>query len=73
MVENVFSCRLRAWRAEHNLSQEQAAELMHVSTRALQTWESGTQFPRLDTFLLIADTMNVSLDFLAGRESIVVH
>lgn len=72
-MENVFSRRLRAWRIEHKLSQEQAAELMHVSTRALQTWESGAQFPRLDTFLLIADTMNVSLDFLAGRESIIIH
>ena len=67
MTDNVFSSRLRSWRQEHDLSQEQAAELMQVSTRALQTWESGRQYPRLGTFLLIADAMDVSLDYLAGR------
>ena len=44
---------------------------MHVSTRALQTWEAGEQNPRLDTFLVIADVMHVSLDFLAGRDAFV--
>lgn len=73
MSDNVFSYRLRTWRIEHKLSQEEAAELMQVSTRALQTWESGRQYPRLDTFLLIADTMDVSLDYLAGRCSYTIQ
>jgi transcriptional regulator with XRE-family HTH domain len=37
--------RIKARRAELNLSQIEAAALLGISERTLQNWETGTTFP----------------------------
>jgi DNA-binding transcriptional regulator YiaG len=41
----VTPAELKAWRAEHGLSQRQAAEALDVSVRTLQEWEQDRGEP----------------------------
>jgi transcriptional regulator with XRE-family HTH domain len=44
-----------------------AAELIDVSPRVYNRWETSAAAPRLDTLVKIADILNVTLDELVGR------
>jgi DNA-binding transcriptional regulator YiaG len=37
--------QVRLWRWEHNLTQHQLAEHLHVRVLAIKRWESGTRTP----------------------------
>ena len=36
-----FAAKLRAWRAKHQLTQSQAATLLHVHKQVISNWETG--------------------------------
>ena len=50
-----------------NLSQNEFAEKLSVTRQAVSRWENGDTVPNIDTLKLIADTFDVSVDFLLGR------
>lgn len=60
--ENIYRLRM-----EHNLSQEQFAELLGVSRQSVSKWETGTSIPDLDKLMKMCDIFTVSLDELTGR------
>ena len=61
-------------RTAAKLSQEQFAELFHVSRQSVQKWESGTAQPELDKLVSIAKHFDVSLDALIlGNDNRVVE
>lgn len=62
-----FAERLRDARSSRGLTQSRLAELLQVSPRVYNRWETGAAVPRLDTLVKIADILEVSLDELAGR------
>lgn len=59
--------QLACWRIQKGLSQEKMAEMVCVSTRALQSWEAGKKTPRVDALIRCANLMGTSLDILTGR------
>lgn len=63
-AERIFELRRKA-----GLTREQFCKQTGLSTRSLQRYEYGEREPTLSTLLLFADFYNVSLDYLAGRES----
>lgn len=50
-----------------NLSQNEFAEKLLVTRQAVSRWENGDTVPNTDTLKLIAETFDVSVDFLLGR------
>ena len=64
----MFGKRLRAMRIKRNFTQPQLAELIDVALRTYQGYEGGTRSPSFDTLVKLADTLDVSIDYLMGRD-----
>jgi transcriptional regulator with XRE-family HTH domain len=58
---------LRELRQSRGLTQARLAELLEVSPRVYNRWETDAVAPRLDTLVKIADILEVTLDELVGR------
>ena len=59
--------KLREFRQDRGLTQARLAELLEVSPRVYNRWETEAVAPRLDTLVKIANILEVSLDALVGR------
>lgn len=62
-----FSENLRELRKQRNLSQEELAAMLDVSRQAVSKWELDEGYPEVEKLLLIANKLNVSLDYLMGN------
>lgn len=49
-------------RKENNLTQQQFAELFHVTRQTVSNWENEKSYPDLLTLVAISDNFNISLD-----------
>lgn len=58
--------KLRDLRIQSNMSQEQLAELLHVTRQTVSKWEQGVNQPDIYTLKQYASIFNVSLDELIG-------
>ena len=47
-----------------SLSQDEFAEKLLITRQAVSRWENGETIPNTDTLKLIAETFNVSADYL---------
>ena len=63
-----FSENLQIIRREHQLSQEELAELLGVSRQAVSKWEQGQGYPEVEKLLLLSSKLNISLDALMSVE-----
>ena len=59
--------RLRTLREGRRIYQKEMAELLGLSLRGYQCYESDESEPKLATLIAIADYYGVSIDYLAGR------
>ncbi len=50
-----------------SLSQDEFAEKLLITRQAVSRWENGETIPNTDTLKLIAETFNVSVDYLLGH------
>ncbi len=64
----MFGKRLRAMRMKRNFTQPQLANLIDVALRTYQGYEGGTRSPSFDTLVKLADILDVSIDYLLGRD-----
>lgn len=64
----MFGQRLRMLRMKRNFTQPQLAELIDVALRTYQGYEGGSRSPSFDTLVKIADILDVSIDYLLGRD-----
>lgn len=65
-----FSARIKEIRKERKLTQKQMAELLSTTERNYQYYEAGAREPTLETFVEIADVLQVSTDYLVGRSDV---
>lgn len=65
----MFNKRLREMRMKRNFTQQKLADSLNIALRTYQCYETGTRTPCYDLLILIADTLDVSLDYLLGRDS----
>mgnify|MGYP000235861029 FL=1 len=65
----LFRCgtRIQALYLENHIKRERLAEILGIPLAELARYEEGALEPTGETALKIADHLNVSLDFLAGR------
>lgn len=68
-----FSENVKQIRREKNISQEEMAEMLQVSRQAVSKWESGQGYPEVETLLLIANQLHISLDQLMAEELLTVQ
>lgn len=62
-----FPERLKEIRNNKGLTQKQVAELIGITARNYQYYEAGGKEPTLSNLMALADALEVSMDYLAGR------
>lgn len=65
-----FSKRLKAARKAAGLTQQAAADAFGIQLRGYCRWEAGEREPSLAMLVDIADKLDVTTDYLLGREEI---
>ena len=64
----MFNKRLREMRMKRGFTQQNMADAINVALRSYQCYESGTRTPSFDLLIQIADKLNISTDYLLGRD-----
>ena len=65
----VVGDRIREYREQRNLSQDELAELASIHRVTLSRYESGRVDPGAQALARIADALGVTTDMLLGREN----
>ena len=68
---NLVGSRIKKAREKMNLTQEELAAMLDLSTTHISVIERGVKPPKLDTFIRIANALQVSADYLL--EDVVNH
>ena len=68
----IFAEKLKTLRKQKNISQEQLAEIIHVSRQAITKWESGNGIPDIENLIAISSLFNESLDSLLSEEKSLI-
>ncbi len=58
--------RLKDVREDHDLTQEDIANLLHTTRQQVSKWETGAQMMGVDKYIKLAKHYNVSTDYLLG-------
>lgn len=64
-----FGERLNLARKSKGLTAKNMADALSIGIRSYRAYESGDREPNLANLVRIADALNVTTDFLLGRES----
>lgn len=64
----MFGKRLREMRMFHHYTQQQLADLLNIALRSYQKYEQGEREPSYNTLIRLADILDVSIDYLLGRD-----
>ena len=64
---NVYPKRLRQLRLNKNIMVKQVAELLNITPRNYQRYETGEVDPPTSKTIALADFFDVSIDYLVGR------
>lgn len=59
---------LQSLRKEHNLTQEQLGETLHISSKTISRWETGTYMPPVEMLLALSELYGVSMNELVAGE-----
>lgn len=65
-----FGKRLREFRLEKNLRQEDLAKIIQVHRATIGKYETDERFPDKETLQKLADYFDTSVDYLLGRTDI---
>ena len=63
----VFKIRLKELRQKSPLTQKEISEKLGISVSAYQYYEAGKNEPNIEKLKILADTFDVTLDYLTGR------
>lgn len=61
--------KITLYRKKNGLSQEELAEKIGVSRQAVSKWETGDALPEITKLKALADTFNITVDFLLDEET----
>ncbi|WP_166669237.1 helix-turn-helix transcriptional regulator [Bacillus sp. BH2] len=60
--------KLKKMRKQANLTQDNLAELIHVSRQTISNWENGKSYPDLQSLLLLCKVYDISLSQLIEED-----
>jgi len=69
-MSHYFSEKFKALRKENDLTQEQAADIFHISPQTVSRWETGANYPDVELLPHIAIYFKVTIDELLGTETL---
>lgn len=61
---------IRSKREERDMTQQELADILHVTRQTVSRWESGSRCPDLILSKKIADTFGISLDELVSNSDV---
>lgn len=64
----IFGRRLREVRKSKKLTQIELANMLGISQKSYSHWENNKTFPNFETLIKLVDLLDVSLDWLFGRD-----
>lgn len=64
--------RIKTFRLKNNETQEDLANILHISRQTISSWENGRTYPNIDILVKISTHYNVSLDDLIKGDSAMV-
>ncbi len=64
----IFTERLKELRLKKGLTQTELGEKVGVKQNTFTNWENGKREPNFENLIKLADLLEVSLDWLFGRE-----
>ncbi len=67
----MFQKKIRQLRLEHDMSQEDLADILGVTRQSISKYENGTAEPSYDKLAILVDYFNVSYDDLLAKDSMV--
>ncbi len=67
-MNETFGQRFQRLRKKHNLTQEDVADKVGISSQAVSKWENDLSAPDISILPDLADLFHISLDELLGRE-----
>lgn len=67
----MFGKRLREVRMLRKLTQQKMADLLNIALRSYQCYEGGDRCPSYELLTQIADVLDISLDYLLGRDDFI--
>lgn len=65
-----FKDRLKQYRQDNNLTQDEFAEKLYISRQAVSKYETGRGYPSIDVMSKLAELMGISLDELISKEEL---
>ena len=63
-----FKDKLKQYRIENHLSQEELASKLFISRTLISKWENGVIYPSYSNMEKLSQIMNVSIDYLLSNE-----
>lgn len=71
MKINILGLKLKEYRKQKGMTQEELAELLGVSNKSVSKWELGDGYPNKKNMIKIAKTLDLSLENLMEEEQAV--
>ncbi|MET1173881.1 helix-turn-helix transcriptional regulator [Paenibacillus xylanexedens] len=68
MTKNILSEKLKQYREQKEITQQELAELLDVSDKSISKWELGNGYPSKKNMMKIADLLDVSLEVMLIEE-----
>ena len=64
----MFNKRIREARMIRGFTQQRLADMANIALRSYQCYETGTRTPNYALLIQLADILDVSIDWLLGRD-----
>lgn len=64
----MFGTRLNCIRKKRGFTAQRMSDTLSVAIRTYRNYESGRSFPSSEILVKIADTLDISIDYLLGRD-----
>ncbi len=68
-IIDIFVERVNDYLIERQIKAPTLAKELNISYKTLHSWLNKTRVPKIDGIYLIADYLDVSIDYLVGREN----
>lgn len=70
--DNILGERLKTCRKNHDMTQQEVADKLGVTSASISSWESGARRPDFEMLDNLSKLYDVSFDYLFGRINTVV-
>ena len=68
-ITKIFAERINDYMVEKGMNIKQFAEFVQLPRRTVNSWMLNNRTPRIDYIYHIASCLNLTIDYLVGREN----